>query len=165
MKAAQHRITASGAVFKTYLVKHTSPRDPLPPPVLFRPAHGPADHRGAEIQLPRHIGCGHHVPPDQRIAQHRPRPRNIVLLGRCRQPSNINVELSGDFLSQYPEFKTIRTAFRTSTQFLVGMRKHLQDKVGAAENALITLDPLPQGTPVPNEIEVTTALPWFLHSS
>lgn len=34
-----------------------------------------------------------------------------------------------------------------------------------ARPLLITLDPLPQGTPVPAGVAVTTALPWFLQSS
>jgi predicted AAA+ superfamily ATPase len=34
-----------------------------------------------------------------------------------------------------------------------------------AKPLLITLDPLPQGTAVPDGIEATTALPWFLHPS
>lgn len=34
-----------------------------------------------------------------------------------------------------------------------------------ARPLLITLDPLPQGAPIPDGIEFTTALPWFLHAS
>jgi predicted AAA+ superfamily ATPase len=41
----------------------------------------------------------------------------------------------------------------------------IQQLLPQAKPLLITLDPLPQGTPVPDGIEVTTALPWFLQSS